>query len=56
MVVSLIVMDSDESKSLRAGNNVGYFTGRCIELSELELPNSAVTGVTYEKKKPENLF
>ena len=46
-VVSLIVMDSDGSRSLRAANSLRYFTGRFTELSNSELPNSMVTGVTY---------
>ena len=47
MVVSLIVIDSDESRSLRAANDLRCFTGRFTELSESELLNSTVTGVTY---------
>ena len=47
MVVSLIVMDSDDSRSLRAVNNVRCFTGMFTELPDLELPNSTVTGVAY---------
>ena len=47
MVVLLIVMDIDGSKSLRAANNVRCFTGKCTQLFESELPNSTVTGMTY---------
>ena len=47
MVVSLIAMNSDGSRSLRAVNNTRCFTGRFTELFDSELPNSMVTGVTY---------
>ena len=47
MVMSLIVMDSDGSRRLRAVNNLRCFTGRFTDLSDSELPDSTVTGVTY---------
>ena len=40
-------MDSDESRSLRAANSLRCFTGRFTELSDLELPNSTVTGFNF---------
>ena len=46
-VVSLILMDRDESRSLRAVKSLRCFTGIFTELSDSELPNSTVTGVTY---------
>ena len=47
MVVSLIVIDSDISKNLRVANNLRCFTGIFTELSDSELQNATVTGVTY---------
>ena len=47
MVVSLIVMNSDGSRSLRVTNSLRCFTGIFTELSDSELSNSTVTGVTY---------
>ena len=46
-VVSLIVMDRDGSKHLRAAKSLRCFAGRFTELSDSELPNSTVTGMTY---------
>ena len=47
MVMSLIMMDGEGSRSLRAANNLRCFTGRFTKLSDSELPNSTLTGVTY---------
>ena len=47
MVAFLIVMDSEGSRSLRVANNLRCFTVRFTELSDSELLNSTVTGVTY---------
>ena len=48
IVVSLMVMEIDGSKTFKAANNFRCFTGRFTELSESELPNSTVTGVIYQ--------
>ena len=45
-VVSLIVMDKEGSRILRAANSSRCLTGRFTEFSESELPNSTVSGVT----------
>ena len=47
MIVSLIVMNSDGSRSLRVTNSLRCFTGIFTELSDSELQNATVTGVTY---------
>ena len=47
IVVSLMVMEIDGSRSFKVANNSRCFAGRFTELSESELPNLAVTGVTY---------
>ena len=46
MVVSLIVIDIEGSRSFSTTNSVRYFAGRFTKVSESELPNSMVTGVT----------
>ena len=46
-VVSLIVMDRDGSRSLKAVNSLRCFLGRFTELSDSEFSNSTVTGVKY---------
>ena len=43
-VVSLIVMNRNGSRSLRAANSVRYFTEILTELSDSKQPNSTVTG------------
>ena len=43
-VVSLIVMNRNGSRSLRAANSLRYFTESFTELSDSKQPNSAVTG------------
>ena len=48
IVVSLMVMEIDGSKTFKAANNFRCFTGRFTELSESELPNSTMAGVTYQ--------
>ena len=45
-VVSLIVMNKEGSRILRAANSLRCLTGTFTEFSESELPNSTVTGVT----------
>ena len=47
IVVSLMVMEIDGSRIFKVANNFRCFMGRFTELSESELPNFAVTGVTY---------
>ena len=47
MIVSLIVVDSEGLRSLRAANSLQRFTGRFTKLSDPELPNSTMTGLTY---------
>ena len=47
MAVSLIVIDSDGSRRLRAVNDIRCFARKFTELSDSELPNSTVTGVTH---------
>ena len=46
-VVLLIVMDKEGSRSFRAAKSLRCLTGRFTELSESELPNLTVTGVTH---------
>ena len=48
IVVSLMVIEIDVSKTFKAANNIRCFTGTFTELSESELPNSTVTGVMYQ--------
>ena len=45
IVMSLMVMKRDESRSFNVANNFRYFTGNFTELSASELPNSTVTVV-----------
>ena len=45
--VSLMVMEIDSSRIFKVANNNLFFTGRFTELSESELPNSTMAGVTY---------
>ena len=46
IVMPLMVMEINGSRSFKAANSFRYFTGRFTELSALELPNSMLTGVT----------
>ena len=46
MVVSLIVIDIEGSRSFSTTNSVRYFAGRFTKVSESELPNLMVMGVT----------
>ena len=45
-MVSLIVMEIEGSIIFSAANSLQFLTGRFTELSESELPNIMVTGVT----------
>ena len=45
ITLSLIVIETDGSRSLMAMKNFRYFTGRLMEFFDSEFPNSTVMGV-----------